>query len=155
MGPLKMCLAGLGFFFFAISINISKSFGFSISGAKTQNQQSWIRPVGARGHAFDTKLYSMIMTEENVEECLSQARQELGTLFGYSAENRNVGITGEVEFVELDGPVVVLNLSGRFWHERKVVLSRVANFIQNRIPECVEVTVADPAQLDDQNPDNM
>ena len=41
---------------------------------------------------------------------LSACREEIGTLFGYSAENRGVGITGGVDFVEMDGPVVVLSL---------------------------------------------
>ena len=41
---------------------------------------------------------------------LSACREEIGTLFGYSAENRGVGITGGVDFVEMDGLVVVLSL---------------------------------------------
>lgn len=44
---------------------------------------------------------------------MSACREEIGTLFGYSAENRGVGITGGVDFVEMDGPVVVLSLKVR------------------------------------------
>jgi hypothetical protein len=46
-----------------------------------------------------------------------------------------VGITGEVDFVELDGVSIVVDLKGRFWHDRKMVLARVEKFVQNRIPE--------------------
>ena len=51
--------------------------------------------------------------------------------------------------MELEGPTVVISLEGRFWHKRSTVLARVANFITDRIPECVDVTVADPSMLDD------
>jgi len=68
-------------------------------------------------------------------------------LFGYTAENRGVGITGGVDYVELDGPVVVLRLKGRFWHERTTVLNRVSNYLQQRIPEIIDVIVEDEWQL--------
>ncbi|CAM9818528.1 unnamed protein product [Chrysoparadoxa australica] len=89
----------------------------------------------------------MILTEENVEVALDECRQQLGAVFGYTSENRAVGITGEVDFVGLDGPGVVIRLTGRFWHERSVVLDRVASFVQQRIPECIEVMIEDPSQL--------
>lgn len=41
---------------------------------------------------------------------LLDAREELLQLFDV-----NVGITGKAELAELDGPVVRLRLSGRFW----------------------------------------
>lgn len=50
-----------------------------------------------------------------------QAKRELGTLFGNNAENTAVGITGDCEFVCLDGPSVVVRLTGRFWHEKTTV----------------------------------
>lgn len=87
------------------------------------------------------------MDEETVLAVLSACRQEIGTLFGYTAENRGVGITGGVDFVDLDGPIVVLRLKGRFWHERTTVLSRVANYLQSRIPEIIDVVVEDEWQL--------
>lgn len=53
------------------------------------------------------------LSEENVQGVLQACREEIGTMFGYSAENRGVGITGAVDFVEFDGPTVVLKLSGK------------------------------------------
>jgi hypothetical protein len=53
------------------------------------------------------------LDEETVLGILSACREEIGTLFGYTAENRGVGITGGVDFVEMDGPVVVLSLKVR------------------------------------------
>jgi hypothetical protein len=87
------------------------------------------------------------MDEETVLAVLNACRQEIGTLFGYTAENRGVGITGGVDFVDLDGPIVVLRLKGRFWHERTTVLTRVANYLQSRIPEIIDVIVEDEWQL--------
>ncbi|OEU15281.1 hypothetical protein FRACYDRAFT_269300 [Fragilariopsis cylindrus CCMP1102] len=87
------------------------------------------------------------MDEETVLGVLAACREEIGTVFGYTAENRGVGITGGVDFVELDGPVVVLRLKGRYWHQRTTVLDRVANFLQQRIPEIIDVVVEDEWQL--------
>ena len=42
------------------------------------------------------------LDEETVLGVLQAAREELGTLFGYSAENRGVAITGGVDFVEME-----------------------------------------------------
>lgn len=50
-----------------------------------------------------------------------QAKQELSTLFGNTKENAAVGITGDVEFVGLEGPTAVVRLTGRFWHEKTTV----------------------------------
>jgi hypothetical protein len=92
----------------------------------------------------------MELSEENVLGILSACREEIGTLFGYTAENRGVGITGGVDFVELDGPCVVIRLKGRFWHQRTTVLERVANYLQQRIPEIIDVSVEDEWQLTDE-----
>jgi len=87
------------------------------------------------------------LSEDTVLGVLAACRNELGTLFGYTAENRGVGITGGVDLVDLDGPTVIITLTGRFWHERTTVLQRVANYLQQRIPEIVNVTVDHPWQL--------
>jgi hypothetical protein len=70
--------------------------------------------------------------------------------FTDTAENRGVGITGGMDYVDMDGPSVVIRLKGRFWHERSTVLVRVANYLQQRIPEIVDVTIEDPFQLTDE-----
>lgn len=87
------------------------------------------------------------LDEETVLGVLSACRGELGTLFGYTAENRGVGITGGVDYVDMDGPTVVVRLKGRFWHERTTVLDRVSNYLIQRIPEIVDVSVEDEYQL--------
>lgn len=90
------------------------------------------------------------LDEDTVLGVLQAAREELGTLFGYSAENRGVGITGGVDYVEMDGPTVVIRLKGRFWHQRTTVLDRVSNYLTQRIPEIIDVSVEDPWQLTDE-----
>ena len=87
---------------------------------------------------------------ETIQGLLAACRNEIGTMFGYSAENRGVGITGGVDFVELDGPIVVLSLKGRFWHQRPTVLARVAAYLQGRCPEIIDVVVEDEWQLTDE-----
>jgi hypothetical protein len=37
------------------------------------------------------------LTDENVAKALEEAKNMLGTIFGNSAENRNIGITGDVQ----------------------------------------------------------
>jgi len=87
------------------------------------------------------------LDEETVMGVLAACREELGTVFGYTAENRGVGITGGVDYVEMDGPTVVVRLKGRFWHERTTVLDRVSNYLMQRIPEIIDVSVEDEWQL--------
>ena len=48
------------------------------------------------------------LSEDIVLGVLSACRSELGTLFGYTEENRGVGITGGVDYVDMDGPTVVV-----------------------------------------------
>jgi hypothetical protein len=93
---------------------------------------------------------AMELSEEHVERLLAACRQEIGTVFGYTEENRGVGITGGVDFVELDGPTVVLALKGRFWHTRPMVLARVGAYLQGRIPEIIDVVIDDPYELTDE-----
>merc|ERR1712232_148596 len=90
------------------------------------------------------------LDEATVLGVLAACRGELGTLFGYTEENRVVGITGGVDYVEMDGPTVVVRLKGRFWHQRTTVLERVSNYLVQRIPEIVDVSVEDDWQLTDE-----
>ncbi|KAL9234264.1 hypothetical protein vseg_009152 [Gypsophila vaccaria] len=84
------------------------------------------------------------LTEENVETVLKDARAELAQLFDGS-----VGITGQAELAELDGPFVKIRLKGKFWHTRSMVLARLENYLKQRIPEILEVDIEDEKQLDD------
>lgn len=49
-------------------------------------------------------------------------------LFG-TAENRAMGIAGEVDLVAPEDATAVLRLRGRFWHRRADVLAREAAFL--------------------------
>eukprot|EP00752_Nemacystus_decipiens_P014769 g13148.t1 len=128
-----------------------------LAGARALHTRSKERRAPHAPDAGGRRLLSMaqetlILTEENVVSVLAEAKKELGTLFGNNAENTAVGITGDCEFVCLDGPSVVVRLTGRFWHEKSTVLARVGSFVQSRIPECVDVEIEDPTQLEDADP---
>ena len=75
---------------------------------------------------------------------ISCAAFQLAQLFDTS-----VGITGQVDLAELDGPFVKLRLKGKFWHTRATVVARIGNYLKNRIPEILEVEIEDEDQLDD------
>jgi len=99
---------------------------------------------------FPPKGSALPLSIKNVQGVLAACRMEIGTLFGYTDENRGVGITGGVDFVDLDGPIVILKLKGRFWHQRPTVLARVSSYLIERIPEIVDVMVDDPWELTDE-----
>ena len=52
--------------------------------------------------------------------------------------------------MELDGPSIIVRLTGRFWHKRTDVIERVESFVLERIPECISVEIDDPASLSDE-----
>uniref|UniRef100_A0A0E0QSV8 Uncharacterized protein n=1 Tax=Oryza rufipogon TaxID=4529 RepID=A0A0E0QSV8_ORYRU len=79
-----------------------------------QQRRRWRRPRRAAAIAA-----SLDLNEDN-----------LGQLFDTS-----VGITGQVDLAELDGPFVKLRLKGKFWHTRATVLARIGNYLKNRIPQ--------------------
>lgn len=76
----------------------------------------------------------LLLTEQNVNQVLQEIKIELGSIFGNSKENRDVGITGDVQLVHLDGPIVVLRLQGRFWHKRADVVRSTYNSIMFSLP---------------------
>ena len=96
-----------------------------------------------------------ILTEENARAVLDECMEDIGTMFGTNADSQRVGITGLVEFVELDGPMLVVRLTGRFWHQRSRVVERIESYVLERIPECIDVIIEDAAQLDDADPDEL
>ena len=60
------------------------------------------------------------LEEECIEQCLEEFMDsEYGkSMFGIHDLAASVGITGSIEFSELDGPEVILTLTGKFWHRR-------------------------------------
>ncbi len=88
-----------------------------------------------------------VLTERNVETALRDMRQQARTFFGCHPESQAIGITGDVKLQSLDGPCVVVALSGAFWHRRETVLANTAAFLMARIPEIAEVTVPDEDML--------
>ncbi|CDP06129.1 unnamed protein product [Coffea canephora] len=104
---------------------------------------------------FDSSKYNSVsaslspldLTEDNIKQVLADAR--LGQLFDDS-----VGMTGQAELADLDGPYVKISLRGRFWHKRSTVLARLGNYLKQRIPEILEVDIEDEKQLDD-SPENF
>ena len=100
-------------------------------------------------HTTRYAVEEMYLCDENVEKVLEGAREDMAAVFGYAADSQKVGITGTVELVEIEGPVVIIRLGGRFWHKRSDVVQRVANYLIERIPEICDVEVEDVAQLDD------
>ena len=94
----------------------------------------------------------MELCMENAEMVISEVREELGTIFGYISSSREVGITGKIELVEVDGPTVIVSLSGRFWHATDTVMMRVESYVKQRIPEVIEVTLdVDKSDIQDDN----
>lgn len=69
-----------------------------------------------------TALEPLVLSEDNVNLALEEVKEKLGSMFGNSVENRGVGITGDVQLASTDGPIVVVRLTGRFWHKRSDVV---------------------------------
>eukprot|EP00542_Grammatophora_oceanica_P001622 CAMPEP_0194059866 /NCGR_PEP_ID=MMETSP0009_2-20130614/70200_1 /TAXON_ID=210454 /ORGANISM="Grammatophora oceanica, Strain CCMP 410" /LENGTH=223 /DNA_ID=CAMNT_0038710585 /DNA_START=97 /DNA_END=768 /DNA_ORIENTATION=- len=91
------------------------------------------------------------LTEENVHECLELLMDsDYGAqMFGRHPMAADIGITGSIGFVELDGPEVVLSLHGEFWHKRSTVLGRAAMWLNSCMPEIMQVNVRDREELQD------
>lgn len=74
------------------------------------------------------------------------------SIHSYTKENQAVGITGEVDFVGVEGISIIVRLKNRFWHDRKMVLARVSKYITDRIPEAM-VEIENINQLEGQGDD--
>ena len=86
----------------------------------------------------------MDLTEENVMLALDDFQSRALSMFGRHEQCQRVGITGEVAYHDLDGPIVLLRLSGRFWHRRETVVRNARAFLMAAIPELSDVELADP-----------
>ena len=94
---------------------------------------------------------SFPLTEENVQECLELFKDsEYGEqMFGRHEKAASIGITGDVQLVEIEGPEVTLSLQGEFWHKRSTVLGKAAIWLNACMPEIMHVNVQDPVELED------
>ena len=87
-----------------------------VDGGSLSRPDRGKRPVGARARDPTERCAAgshlrIYRTPQVLEDC----QQTLGAVFGTDSASRDVGITGRVSLVELDGPIVVVSLSGRFW----------------------------------------
>lgn len=89
-------------------------------------------------------------TEENVLLVLDEFQNAAASMFGRHAAAAEIGISGTIDLVEIDGPVILVQLSGRFWHRRETVLRNADTFVRSKIPEVIAVDVVDPDDLLDQ-----
>ena len=71
------------------------------------------------------------------------------TMFGRHDMAANVGITGTLELISLEGPEATLSLIGKFWHRRETVLGKAAMYLNARMPEITSITVASAEDLND------
>lgn len=90
--------------------------------------------------------------DEAVKEALKRAREfdNIAKYLGTTESKQKAGITGDVEFVKMDGSELTLRLVGNFWHNRQMVFSEVGNFIKQALPSGTvqSVVIEDKKQLD-------
>lgn len=90
------------------------------------------------------------LSDSNVRQCLADFVTAAESMFGDNPRAASVGITGSVTLVDIDGPIVLLALQGRFWHRRETVLRNARAYLMNAIPELADVDLADPDDLLDE-----
>ncbi|CAA7049449.1 unnamed protein product [Microthlaspi erraticum] len=139
-GKLVVNRNGLGLRFSNVRTTKSTYGGMILAEKSRARTLTTVEAVSGGG----VSLPPLDLTEDNIRLVLSDARVELAQLFDLS-----VGMTGQVELVELDGPFVKISLRGKFWHTRAMVLARIGNYLKQRIPEILEVEIEDEKQLDD------
>ncbi|XP_020264244.1 uncharacterized protein LOC109840136 [Asparagus officinalis] len=127
------------------SSNLSKFPRLQTKALTPRKPDKAFRPgFGSPVKKISASLPPLDLTEDNIKQALDDARSEFPQIFDAS-----VGMTGEVDLAELDGPFVKISLRGRFWHKRSTVLARISNYLKIRIPEILEVDIEDEKQLDD------
>ena len=116
-------------FFLVISLELTTA--FLPSCHRALKSSVWgkvaVTPLSL-GNALDGE--PLELCEENAILVIDEMKKELGTIFGYDPKSREVGITGEIEFVECDGPSISVALSGRFWHATDTVMMRVESYVR-------------------------
>jgi hypothetical protein len=103
--------------------------------------------VATQPRASPPRMCIIECTEDNVEAMLDSFKAQSRSMFGCHEEAARIGITGDITLDELDGPIVVLALSGRFWHKRETVLRNAGAFLMRAIPEIADVVPSDDEDL--------
>mmetsp|Transcript_136 Transcript_136/g.163 ORF Transcript_136/g.163 Transcript_136/m.163 type:complete len:157 (-) Transcript_136:1834-2304(-) len=137
-------------FYVTFAIISTAVFGFQFRNIQRQNRNIFKIHSTSQGSALNKS--PLELCDENALIVIEEVKAELGTIFGYDQGSKNVGISGEVELVEVDGPSIRIKLSGRFWHATDTVLMRVESFVKTRIPEVIEVILdEDASDIQDDN----
>ena len=92
-------------------------------------------------------LMQLECTEDNVKDALELFKMQSTSMFGCHPAAAQIGISGDVILAELDGPVVYVELNGRFWHKRSTVLRNARAYLLRAIPELADVDVLDSDEL--------
>lgn len=135
---------------------IARGISLTDGWIRQPSSQSYARQPSLLFNAYDDWRSDAIapimpLDEVNVRDCLHDfIESDYGNqMFGCHEWPASFGITGELEFVDIEGPEVILSLSGAFWHRRETVLGRAAMWLNACMPEINEVSVENMEELKD------
>jgi len=95
----------------------------------------------------------MFLSEETLSRAMEEALSQellLGIYPNYKRmeEHHLKYLTARIQLYDLVGQKVIVQLFGKFFIPRFIVLERLSIFLRNRIPEIESVEVQDPAMVD-------